>query len=103
MEALLDSGSKVSLVRPQYAGEPALDTVHVSCVHSDSRPYPTTLVEIQTPQGRTLLRAGVAENLPVLVLIGRDCSLFAKYWGRCAKAPQCKKTQKTKGIGGLGI
>ena len=56
--ALLDSGSVVSLVRADLAGETLEDTVPVTCVHGDLRRYPMCRVRVQTPRGEALVEAG---------------------------------------------
>ena len=79
--ALLDSGSSVTLVRPEFAGQPTQpDMVGVTCVHGETRQYPTTSLELGTVRGRCQGPAGVVENLPVAVLIGTDCPLFQALW-----------------------
>ena len=79
--ALLDSGSSVTLVRPEFAGQPTQpDTVGVTCVHGETRQYPTTSLELGTVRGRCQGPAGVVEHLPVDILIGTDCPLFQALW-----------------------
>ena len=79
-EALLDSGSAITLVRPEFAREGGGEAVSVSCVHGDTRQYPTATLTLQSPRGQCVVRAGVVEGLPVPVLLGRDCPLFHRYW-----------------------
>ncbi|XP_061102960.1 uncharacterized protein LOC133131605 [Conger conger] len=92
-EALLDSGSAITLVRPTLAGESRSETIAVTCIHGDVRHYPTAEVTITTPRGQFTGKVGVVENLPVAVLLGRDCPLFRSYWderptpGRAAANP----------------
>jgi hypothetical protein len=54
--ALQDSGSMVTLVHPQWLTregkeEPGDEEVTVSCVHRDTKRYPTAPVRITTPKG----------------------------------------------------
>ncbi|XP_061118150.1 uncharacterized protein LOC133141600 [Conger conger] len=79
-EALLDSGSAITLVRPALAGERRGEDIAVTRIHGDVRHYPTTEVTITTLRGRFTGQVGVVENLPVAVLLGRDCPLFLSYW-----------------------
>ena len=79
-QALLDSGSAVTLVRPDLAGELMDTTVPVTCVHGDLKFYPTTQINVQTPRGDAIVEAGVVPNLPVPLLVGTDCLLFDRYW-----------------------
>ena len=60
----------------------------VSCVHSDTRRYPTTEVRLQTLRSQCQVRAGVVRGLPVPVLLGRDCALFQSYWKGGAPLPE---------------
>uniref|UniRef100_A0AAQ4RCG2 CCHC-type domain-containing protein n=1 Tax=Gasterosteus aculeatus aculeatus TaxID=481459 RepID=A0AAQ4RCG2_GASAC len=92
-EALLDSGSMVSLVRPQFASAPWGDEVAVSCIHGDTRKYPTSKINVITPGGRFTLQVGVVEQLPVPVLFGRDSPLFSRYWPAEARNPR-RRTRK---------
>lgn len=79
-EALLDSGSAITLVRPEFAGRQRGAEITVSCVHGDARQYPTAKLLLQSPRGQCQVHAGVVEGLPVPVLLGRDCPLFQTYW-----------------------
>nr|XP_040058772.1 uncharacterized protein LOC120834693 isoform X2 [Gasterosteus aculeatus aculeatus] len=79
-EALLDSGSAVTLLRPGLTSGPRGPPIPVSCVHGDSREYPTTHIKVQTTRGTFEVVAGLVENLPVPVLIGRDCPIFWRLW-----------------------
>ncbi len=79
-EALVDSGSMATLVRPEFAGPLMGKEISVSCIHGDTRDYPTAEISMVTPLGQFQVRAGVVECLPVPVLVGRDCQAFAAYW-----------------------
>ncbi|XP_073719441.1 uncharacterized protein [Misgurnus anguillicaudatus] len=79
-EALIDSGSMVTLIRPEYAGPTRGREITVSCIHGDSRNYQTAEVSMVTPRGQFQLQAGVVDHLPVPVLVGRDCQAFSAYW-----------------------
>ena len=92
-EALLDSGSMVSLVRPQFASAPWGEEMAVSCIHGDTRKYPTSEIQVITPRGRFTLQVGVVEQLPVPVLFGRDSPLFSRYWPAEAMDPK-RRTRK---------
>lgn len=83
VEALLDSGSEYTLVHKSLIKEIDLlqgETQPVSCVHGDTRQYPTTTLKLVTTQGMCEVNAGVLDALPVAVLIGRDCPLFHRLW-----------------------
>ncbi|XP_041941973.1 uncharacterized protein LOC121705196 [Alosa sapidissima] len=83
VEALLDSGSRVTLVRKDLVGSSCLTpgkVLPVSCVHVDTRDYPTTELTMTTTRGTILTTAGVVDSLPVPVLIGRDCPAFHPLW-----------------------
>ncbi|XP_077060395.1 uncharacterized protein LOC143712060 [Siphateles boraxobius] len=78
-EALIDSGSMVTLIQLEFAGPFRGREISVSCIHGDSRNYPTAEVSMVTPQGQFKIRAGVVGHLPVPVLLGRDCQAFSAY------------------------
>ena len=79
-QALLDTGSAVTLLRPDLAGGKAGDPMEVACVHGDIRTYPTCHVVVRTTHGVFTIRAGIVPHLPVPVLIGRDCPIFHRLW-----------------------
>ncbi|XP_056278905.1 uncharacterized protein LOC130199446 [Pseudoliparis swirei] len=84
--ALIDSGSVVTLVRPEFAQTPLLeDTLSVTCIHGEHRQYPTTNITLKTIKGTYSGTAGVVPGLPVAVLIGRDFPLFRQLWLRLAR------------------
>ena len=89
--ATLDSGSAITLVRADLAPTPEGEGIAVACVHGDTREYPTTHVRIITPRGSCRQQVGVVKNLPVPVLMGRDCPLFARYWVDGPPEPQRPK------------
>lgn len=83
VEALLDSGSRVILVRRDLVDPSCLTlgkVLPVSCVHGDTRDYPTTELTMITTRGTILMMAGVVDSLPISVLIGRDCPDFHPLW-----------------------
>lgn len=84
--ALIDSGSVVTLVRPEFAQTPLLEnTLSVTCIHGEHRQYPTTNITLKTIKGTYSGTAGVVPGLPVAVLIGRDFPLFRQLWLRLAR------------------
>ena len=77
-EALLDSGSMVSLVTMSLLNQ---ETEHggemsISCVHRDIKRYPTVWANIVTPQGSCQMTVGAVPELPVPLLVGWDCPMF---------------------------
>ncbi|XP_035271895.1 uncharacterized protein LOC118226410 isoform X1 [Anguilla anguilla] len=104
-EALLDSGSMVTLIRPEFAGDSRGKAIAVACIHGDTKQYFTADIMMTTPRGSVAVRAGVVENLPVPGLVGRDCAVFGRYWkespanlepeGR--RRPQKRRPQHTEG------
>lgn len=60
-----DSGSAVSLIRPEFAGDQA-GGFEQGIMYTEKW-YPSTYVQMQTPRGQTNLWAGIVENLPVPV------------------------------------
>ena len=79
-QALVDTGSVVTLVRPDLAGGKAGNPMEVACVHGDTRVYQTCHVVVRTTQGVFTARAGIVPQLPVPLLIGRDCPIFHRLW-----------------------
>jgi hypothetical protein len=72
-QALLDTGSVVTLLRPDLAGGKAGEPMEVACIHGDTRTYETCHVVVWTPHGVFKTREGIVPHLPVPLLIGRDC------------------------------
>ena len=97
--AMLDSGSSVTLVHADLAGTLTSTTVPVTCVHGDTRRYPTTELRVQTPKGNARVEAGVVPTLPVPMLIGHDCELFDRYWSprQGPPPPQRRRRPRVKG------
>ncbi|XP_063080013.1 uncharacterized protein LOC134469917 [Engraulis encrasicolus] len=98
VEALLDSGSRVTLVHKDLVDPSCLSTdkvLPISCVHGDTKDYPTTELKVTTTRGIIHTRAGVVESLPVPVLIGRDCPsfdlLFRETQQRPARVPRSRR------------
>ena len=78
--ALIDSGSHLTLVRADFAeGHPG-EPMEVICVHGHARSYPTRNIDVQTPRGSFSVQAGVVPELPVPLLLGRDCPIFNRFW-----------------------
>ena len=77
--ALLDSGSVVTLVHADLAGPLTQKEVPVTCVHGDTRQYPVTILRVQTTRGEVLVEAGVVPTLPVPFLIGTDSPLYDRF------------------------
>ena len=79
-QALLDTGSVVTLFHPELAGGKKGEPLEVACVHGDTRTYGTCHVVIRTPHGVFTARAVIVPHLPVPLLIGRDCPIFHRLW-----------------------
>ena len=79
-QATVDTGSVVTLLRPDLAGGREGPPMEVTCVHGDTRTYGTCHVVVRTPQGVFTARAGIVPRLPVPLLIGRDCPIFRRFW-----------------------
>ncbi|KAK5907136.1 hypothetical protein CesoFtcFv8_005016 [Champsocephalus esox] len=95
-EALVDSGSVVSLIQPHLLDHsPSEETVAVSCVHGDTKLYPTCLIHLTTVKGSCELKVGVVPSLPVSVLVGRDCPLYKRL--RHQKEGRPKNPRRAKG------
>jgi hypothetical protein len=79
-QALLDTGSVVTLLRPELAGGKGGDPMEVACIHGETRTYGSCHVVIRTPYGVFTAWAGIVPHLPVPLLIGRDCPIFHRLW-----------------------
>ena len=94
-QALLDSGSLVTLVHADLAGPLTQEEMPVTCVHGDMRYYPVTHLRVQTTRGAVTVNAGVVPTLPVPLLIGTDCELYNRFWyeGGC-RAPVARPRRR---------
>ncbi|XP_075779191.1 uncharacterized protein LOC142827431 [Pelodiscus sinensis] len=74
LQALVDSGSALTLVREELVREapPTGETAQMKCVHGDVRTYSTVWVHLADGQMARVWRVGKAPNLPLPVVIGRD-------------------------------
>ena len=75
VEILLDTGSARTLVRRELVPkdkELSGKSVVVRCAHGDSVRYPLADLDIEVEGKRFTIRAGVSEELPVQLLLGRD-------------------------------
>jgi len=82
----------VTLVRPEFAQLPHLKgTLGVTCIHGETRQYPTTMLTLKTTKGSYSGPARVVPDLPVSVLIGRNFPLFRQLWFReTPEDPPCR-------------
>ena len=79
-QALMDTGSVVTLLRPDLAGGKEGGPLEVACVHGDTRVYKTCHVLVRTPHGVFTVRAGIVPHHPVPLLIGRDFPILQRLW-----------------------
>ena len=70
----LDTGCSQMLVRRELIpkGDILAESVELKCVHGDVARYPLVFVEVVVEGRRLKIKAGVAEKLPVDVLLGTD-------------------------------
>ncbi|XP_063070441.1 uncharacterized protein LOC134461440 [Engraulis encrasicolus] len=102
VEALLDSGSRVTLVHKDLVDPSCLSTdkvLPISCVHGDTKDYPTTELKLTTTRGTLNTRAGVVDSLPVPVLIGRDCPAFHQLFRETQQVP-ARAPRSRRGMAG---
>ncbi|KAK7882011.1 hypothetical protein WMY93_028185 [Mugilogobius chulae] len=79
VEALLDSGSSLSLVRQDFVPMSAMDyskSEDILCVHGDKHPYPTADLTVDIEGQKYLLTVGVVASLPVPALLGCDLPIL---------------------------
>ena len=79
-QALVDTGSVVTLLRPDLAGGKAGNPMEVACIHGDTWVYKTCHVVVRMTHGMFTARAGIVPHLPVPLLIGRDYPIFHRLW-----------------------
>ena len=79
-QAILDTGSVVTLLRPDLAGGREGKPMEVACVHGDIRTYEGCHVVVRTPLWVFTARAGIVPHLPVPLQIWRDCPIFNRLW-----------------------
>ncbi len=77
-QALLDSGSAISLIQPAVLPPRAESKaiLSITCVHGDTRQVPARRVNISAPQGAWPVEVGIVKDLPVPILLGRDWPCF---------------------------
>ncbi len=80
VQALLDSGSSVTLVQPTLLKpRPEQKTeLPLTCVHGDTRYVPARTVRISAEPGTWAVEVGIVRDLPVPLLLGRDWPGFEK-------------------------
>lgn len=74
-QALIDSGSALTLVAPEYVNTTRLESdlkTGITCIHGDVKYYPTSQVKISCEDGEHEIRVGVIPRLPHQVILGRD-------------------------------
>ncbi|CAL9707672.1 unnamed protein product [Knipowitschia caucasica] len=79
IEALLDSGSSMSLVREEFVPVNALEygkCEDIICVHGDKHPYPTAELTVAIDGQTYLLTVRVVASLPVPALLGCDLPIL---------------------------
>ncbi|XP_058620340.1 uncharacterized protein LOC131532577 [Onychostoma macrolepis] len=95
VQALLDSGSTVTLAqpilvkpRPEQKSE-----LPLMCMHGDTRYVPARTVRISAEPGTWAIEVGIVRDLPVPLLLGRDWPGFEKLL--CT--PRRKAMEETSG------
>ena len=80
-EALLDSGSMVTLVTTSLLNQETKRgrEMSISCVHGDTKRYPTVWTNIVTPQGSCQMTVGAVPELPVPLLVGLSAVRGPRY------------------------
>ncbi|KAK6490927.1 hypothetical protein HHUSO_G5624 [Huso huso] len=79
--ALLDSGCGQSLISSDLVGEHfSTDQaeVRIMCIHGDIKTYPATTVNLKIGSQEVKLKVGVLPRLPYPVIVGCDCTEFAR-------------------------
>ncbi|KAL1261365.1 hypothetical protein QQF64_006630 [Cirrhinus molitorella] len=73
-QAILDSGSAVTLVHPTVLPLRPESRAHlpITCVHGDTQLVPARRVSVSAMPGAWPVEVGIVKDLPVAVLLGRD-------------------------------
>ncbi len=89
LAALIDTGSDQTLVHPKYIS-PVLfrftEKKVVRCVHGDEKLLPTAEVYVKVRGQTYLLEMGIADNLPLPVVLGHDLPVL---WDLLQLVPMC--------------
>ncbi|KAL0148818.1 hypothetical protein M9458_055827 [Cirrhinus mrigala] len=93
--ALLDSGSAVSLVRPDTLGPRPVSksTMPITCVHGDTRQVHTNLLTFHKGRDTWTLEVGVLKDLPGPLLLGRDWPGFEAALADATQPAQPRRRQ----------
>lgn len=109
VNALVDTGSVMSLIRRCHVQENLIDysnTNAIQCVHGEQKEYPTTEVTVFVNEQPYLMCVGVVEGLPVDMVLGWDMPVLdelLKMSGKC-NAPttvSCPVLTRAKAKAGL--
>ncbi|XP_063772692.1 uncharacterized protein LOC134909590 [Pseudophryne corroboree] len=85
VEALLDSGSLVTLVKAGLVNPLKVQQIPigVTCIHGDTQHYVTAEVNIETCCGSAIVKVGLVPTLVHEAIIGRDFPHLWKLWESC--------------------
>lgn len=79
--ALVDSGSMVTLIRPDFAQSPNLtDTVAITCIHDETKDYPTHTPPPTDHKGTTHMASGSRSEPACAGPYRRDFLMFRQLW-----------------------
>ena len=75
---ILDTGCDQILVRKGLVpkGKLLLETVELRCVHGDNVSYPLAMVDMDLDGKKFQVKAGVADDLPVPMLMGTNVEVI---------------------------
>lgn len=79
MNALLDTGSSLSLLKKSHMSHVPFDNlVSVQCVHGDVKQYPQTEVNVCVQDQTYLLNVAIVDDLPADMIFGRDLPVLTE-------------------------
>lgn len=89
VQALLDTGSMITLVKASLVNSDSLQTqtVGVTCIHGETREYNTARVTIGTVLNRVPCQVAIIPTLMYDVILGRDFPSFWELWEKRVKEP----------------
>lgn len=96
VKALLDSGSSVSLARPDVVPTKGRGrtVMPITCVHGDTRYVPTCMVTTDTDPGSWRMDVGVVQDLPVPLLLGCDWPGFDRLLSSTMQSARRRRPNK---------
>ncbi|XP_035287492.1 uncharacterized protein LOC118234816 [Anguilla anguilla] len=101
-EALLDSGSAVTLIQPRVLSSSHATSsgkLSLTCVHGDVHQVPAVGLDVQSDRGCWAVTAGLVPELPVPLLLGRNYPGFDALYQAARTVQRGGRRARRKGTG----